>query len=91
VIEDKPFTLIDYYGGADYDPTITQTLIDPMLGGVGFGLTACGGLHLEINNWAALEPFVQLQYSRFHLGDHNRFRPNGLIGIRILVRDYLFA
>ena len=91
VVEGEYFTMIDYYGGADYDPTITQTLIDPMLGGVGYGITACGGLHMTINSWAALEPFLQLQYSRFKLGDHNRFRPNGFIGIRILVRDYLFA
>ena len=83
--------MIDYYGGANYDPTIYQTVIDPMLGGVGFGLTAGGGIHLKINNWAALEPFGQLQYCRLHLGETRYFTPNYFFGIRIIVRDYLFA
>ena len=91
VIEGNSFTMIDYYGGADYDPTITQTVIDPMLGGIGFGLTAGGGIHVKINSWAALEPFGQLQYCKFHLGDNARFRPNLYFGIRIIVRDYLFS
>jgi hypothetical protein len=90
-IEGKAFTMIDYYGGANYDPTITQTVIDPMLGGVGFGIVAGGGLRLKINAWSALEPFGQLQYSRFHLGEPYRFTPNFQAGIRIIVRDYLFA
>lgn len=91
VVEGKSFTMIDYYGGANYDPTIYQTVIDPMLGGVGFGLTAGGGIHLKINNWAALEPFGQLQYCRLHLGETRYFTPNYFFGIRIIVRDYLFA
>ena len=91
VVEGKSFTMIDYYGGANYDPTIVQTVIDPMLGGVGFGLTAGCGIHLKINNWAALEPFGQLQYCRLHLGETRYFTPNYFFGIRIIVRDYLFA
>ena len=90
-IEGKAFTMIDYYGGANYDPTITQTVIDPMLGGVGFGMVAGGGLRLKINAWSALEPFGQLQYSRFRLEEPYRFTPNFQAGIRIIVRDYLFV
>ncbi|MBO7624945.1 MAG: hypothetical protein J6S82_06550 [Bacteroidales bacterium] len=91
MVEGKAFTMIDYYGGASYDPTIVQTEIDPMLGGVGFGLLAGGGVRLKINQWAALEPFAQLHYSRFHLQTPARFHPNLYLGIRIIVRDYLFA
>ena len=91
VVEGNNFTMIDYYGGATYDPTITQTVIDPMLGGVGFGLVAGGGVRLRINDWAALEPFAQLHYSHFHLQEARQFHPNLYLGIRIIVRDYLFA
>ena len=91
VVEGNSYTMIDYYGGATYDPTIDQTFIDPMLGGVGFGGCTTLGLSMQINDWAALEPFAQLQYIRIRLSEPYRFKPNYLIGVRINVSDMLFA
>ncbi len=90
VIEDENFTMIDYYGGAPYDPTISQVEIDPMLGGVGFGIRGSLGLRLKINNWAALEPCAHVQLSRFHLGEYTRIKPNYELSVRIVLRDRAF-
>ena len=91
VIEGKSYSMIDYYGGAEYDPTITQIEIDPMLGGVGFGGMVGGGLNIKVNEWGSLSPFAQLHYSSLHLGERRHFKPNFYFGIRIIVKDYLFA
>lgn len=91
VVEGKSYSMIDYYGGAKYDPTITQVEIDPMLGGVGFGGLVCAGLNIKVNEWGALAPFAQLQYSSYHLGEFRHFKPNLYFGVRIIVKDYLFA
>lgn len=91
VVEGKSYSMIDYYGGAKYDPTITQVDIDPMLGGVGFGGAVGVGMNIKVNEWAALSPFAQLHYSRFHLGEYKHFKPNCYFGVRIIVKDYLFA
>lgn len=91
VVEGAHYSMIDYYGGAKYDPTITQVEIDPMLGGIGFGGVVGGGLLMKINEWGALSPFAQLHYSRFHLGEYTRLKPNYYFGVRIIVKDYLFA
>ncbi len=91
VVEETPFTLIDYYGGAKYDPTIIQTVIDPMLGGTGFGASGCVGLQMKINNWAFLAPYVHCQYSRIHLGELKHLKPDYILGVRIVLKDYAFA
>ncbi|MBO4282495.1 MAG: hypothetical protein J5873_04810 [Bacteroidales bacterium] len=91
VVEGESFTMIDYYGGANYDPTVTQIKIDPMLGGTGFGASACIGLQMKINQWAFLAPYVQCQYSRIHLGSYLEAKPDYILGVRILLKDYVFA
>ena len=91
IVEGNHYTMIDYYGGANYDPTIDQTFIDPMLGGVGYGGCTTLGLSMQINDWAALEPFAQLQYTRIPLSEPYRFKPSYLFGVRINVSDMLFA
>lgn len=90
-IENNAFTMIDYYGGAKYDPTINQTRIDPMLGGVGFGATLGLGIKISINEWFAIEPAFQIQYSRLSLGEYKLFKPSCLIETKIVVRDKIFT
>ena len=91
MVEGNSYTMIDYYGGVNYDPTIYQTEIDPMLGGAGFGACLLGGIQIDINDWSALEPFAQVQYSRLKLNDPYRFKPSYLLGVRIRVSDMMFS
>ena len=93
VIEDTYFTMIDYYGGQIYDPTINQTQIDPYLGGVGGGVLAGVGLRMLFTQSIALEPVVQLQYTYINL-EVNSFKkmlPSYNFMIRLIVGDKIFA
>lgn len=93
VIEDNTFSMIDYYGGQNYDPTIDQTRIDPYLGGVGGGVLAGAGLRIPFTKTIAIEPVVQLQYSFINLevNDLKKILPHYNIMIRLIVGDKIFA
>ena len=93
IIEDNAFSMIDYYGGQTYDPTIDQTRIDPYLGGVGGGVLAGAGLRIPFTKAIAIEPVFQLHYSFINLevNDLKKMLPHYNIMIRLIVGDKIFA
>lgn len=91
IVEGDNYTMIDFYGGADYDPTIYQTVIDPMLGGIGYGGCLLAGLKINVNEWVALEPFAQIQYTHLPLSEPYRFKPSYNVGVRINLNDHFFS
>jgi hypothetical protein len=92
IIEEHPYSLINWHGeGTIYDPSISQTEIDPHLGGVGFGFMGGLGLRLAFNKWAAIEPVVQINIEKVNLSSYGKMRPNFNFMVRLVVGDKVFA
>ncbi|MDR1792104.1 MAG: hypothetical protein LBR36_01470 [Bacteroidales bacterium] len=92
VVENSPFSLINWYGeGVQYDPTITQTKVDPRLGGVGFGVGGGVGLKIAFTDWVAIEPMAQVYAEKANLRGYNKITPNYNFIIRLVVNDKVFS
>jgi len=91
IVEDVPFSMINMYGaGTYYDPSIAQPVINPYLGGVGFGFVGGFGVRFAFNKWAALEPVIQVSTEKLHLSSYGKMRPNYNLMIRLVVGDKVF-
>ena len=89
-IEGHPFDMINRYNG-EYDPGIPTSEINPHIGGVGYGFMAGLGVRIAFNEWAALEPVVQVSADKLNLSSYGKIRPNFNFMIRLVVGDKLFA
>ena len=90
VIEGVPFSMINLTG-QNYDPTYTQTNLNPKLGGVGYGFSAAAGLRISFNKWAAIEPVIQFRLEKINLANYNYMTPNYNFMIRLVLGDKFFA
>jgi len=90
VVEGTSFPMINPYG-QNYDPTYTQTNLNPKLGGVGYGFSAGAGLRISFNKWAALEPVVQFRLEKINLANYDYMAPNYHFMLRLVMGDGFFA
>jgi len=90
IVENHSFTMINLYG-PNHDPTITQTQLNPRLGGVGYGFSAAFGLRISFNKWAAIEPTAQFRLEKVNLAGYNSMTPNYNFMIRLVIGDKIFA
>ncbi len=92
IVEGVPFSMINWYGeGTIVDPSISYTEINPQLGGIGWGIIGSFGVRLAFNQWAAIEPVVQVSAEKVNLSSYGTIRPNFNFMIRLVVGDKLFA
>jgi hypothetical protein len=91
IVEDRPFSMIDRYGvGTSYDPYLTYSEINPMLGGIGFGIVGGIGIKIAFNQWASLEPVFQVSTEKLQLSSFGKMRLNYNFMIRLVAGDKLF-
>jgi hypothetical protein len=91
IVEDRPFSMIDRYGvGIGYDPSLTYSEINPMLGGIGFGIVGGIGIKIAFNQWASLEPIFQVSTEKLQLSSFGKMRLNYNFMIRLVAGDKLF-
>jgi len=91
IVEDRPFSMINMYGeGTYYDPSISPPVINPYLGGIGFGIVGGFGIKLAFNKWVSLEPVVQVSTEKLNLSSYRKMRPNYNFMIRLVAGDRLF-
>ena len=89
-IEGVLFSMINNYGDVLYDPSISQTEINPNLGGVGYGFVGGLGIRLAFNKWAAIEPVVQVGAEKLNLSSYGKIKLNYNFIIRLVVGDKVF-
>jgi hypothetical protein len=91
IVENRPFSMIDRYGvGTGYDPSLTYSEINPMLGGIGFGIVGGFGIKLAFNKWASLEPVFQVSTEKLNLSSYGKMRLNYNFMIRLVAGDKMF-
>ena len=91
IVEERAFSMINMYGeGTIYDPSINQPIINPYLGGVGFGFMGGLGIRLAVGKWAAIEPVIQVSTEKLNLSSYGKMRPNYHFIIRLVASDKIF-
>ena len=91
IVEDIPFSMINMYGeGTSYVPGIDPMVINPYLGGIGFGFVGGLGIKLSFNKWISLEPVVQVSVEKLNLSSYGTMRPNFNFMVRLVAGDRLF-
>jgi hypothetical protein len=91
IVEERAFSMIDVYGGMSYVPGIDHTVINPYLGGIGYGFMGGLGVRIAFNKWAAIEPVFQVSTEKLNLSSYGKMRPNFNFLIRLVVGDKMFA
>ena len=82
--------MIDNLGGMPYVPGIDQTVINPYLGGIGFGIIGGFGIRLAFIKGVAIEPVFQVGGEKLNLSAYGKMRANYNFLIRLALGDKLF-
>ena len=88
IIEDREYTLLDYYGGASYVPGMTT--YKPNYGGPGFGVTGVIGAKLAYNKSISVDPCFYVSYGKIGLNGYKDFHLNWGAYIRLVLSDAMF-
>jgi hypothetical protein len=92
VEEELRLSMINWYGeGTVYDPGFEYPRINPNLGGIGFGIIGGLGVRLTFNQWAAIEPVVQVSVEKVNLSSYDKMRPNFNFMVRLVIGDKVFS
>jgi len=92
IVEERAFSMINMYGeGTSYVPGINPPIINPYLGGIGYGFMGGLGIRLEMNKWVAIEPVFQVGAEKLNLSSYGKMRPNFSFIIRLVAGDKVFG
>ena len=89
IIEDREYTLLDYYGGASYVPGMTT--YKPNYGGPGFGVTGVIGAKLAFSKSVSVDPCFYVSFGKIGLNGYKDFHLNWGAYIRLVLSDAMFA
>ena len=90
VIEDKPFSLLDIYGGSTYVQGAYMQTFEPHYGGAGWGVTASAGVKLAFSPSVSLDPCFYVSYGKINLEGYKDCHFNYGVYVRIVMSDAMF-
>ncbi|MDR3046503.1 MAG: hypothetical protein LBU51_02675 [Bacteroidales bacterium] len=91
VLEDqKEYTLLDPYNGADYVPGVDLQEYPTKWGGSGYGFFMTAGIKIAFNKYVSIDPTFYLSGSSFHLPGYRNFNLNYGASVRLVINDMLF-
>ena len=85
-------TLMDIYGGANYEPNIDMQTYDVIYGGPGFGISFAAGLKLVVNKFVSIDPTFYGCFDQLNLAPYGSkvMAFNYGVMLRVVMNDFFF-
>lgn len=90
-INDLKYSLVDVYLNGTYVPGVQQTQYNIQQGGIGWGVSAGGGLRLIFSEAVSIDPGFSVYYQKINLENYDQFRPGFLFYVRLSLTGFFAA
>ena len=87
-INELEYSLVNVYLNGSYIPGAQQTQYVVQQGGIGWGLTASGGLKMIFNQSISVDPGVQFFMQKINLEDYQEFKPGFVFFVRLSLAGF---
>ena len=87
-INDLKYSLVNVYLNGTYVPGASQTQYHIQQGGVGWGVSAGGGLKLVFSEAVSIDPGFSVYYQKINLEHYEQFRPGITFYIRLSLTGF---
>jgi len=87
-INDLKYSLVNVYLNGTYVPGASQTQYNIQQGGVGWGVSAGGGVKLVFNEAVSIDPGFSVYYQKINLEHYEQFRPGFVIYVRLSLTGF---
>lgn len=88
-INDLKYSLVNVYLNGTYVPGVQQTQYNIQQGGVGWGVSAGGGLRLIFSEAVSIDPGFSVYYQKINLEHYDQFRPGFVFYVRLSLTGFL--
>ena len=89
--EERQFTLLDYYNGANYIPGVDMQKYNTKFGGPGYGFSLAAGLKIVFNKYISIDPVFYVSASSINLKPYTDLAFNYGGYLRIVMSDHIFG
>lgn len=90
VIENRPYNLLDVYGGSTYVAGAGMQELDTRYGGPGWGIVADAGIKFAFSKSVSVDPCFYVSFGKVGLEGYKDFHFNYGAYIRIVMSDAMF-